>query len=625
MILNLVNQTGMLQPIMLEAIRWHKKGSFDKAERLYKKVLTIDPDHGDALHLLGLVYTAVNQNEKAEINLEKAAVLYPDNPLFLFDLGVFKLKMGDNEAAEKYLKNTLALQHDHFRALLYLGDISRKKGDYLQAANYYKQAVSIKKDFIPALCNLGTTYIELTRYTEAIECYEKTIDIAPKQAEAYNNLGLIYAKTGDIEKALSYYKKAHQLNPGQHLIYSNILMYSHYLTTISNDDMFYLHKQFQEEYRKLLTEEPPPPAKCVSNRKLRIGYISADFRVHSVGYFIEPIIAAHDKNEFEIFCYSDTPVPDETTARIKDSASVWRPINGIDTDTVFSMVKDDRIDILVDLAGHTENNRLPLFMKKPAPVQITYLGYPDTTGLTSIDYRLTDACADPEGSERFYTEKLIRLENCFLCYRPPDVLPALSDTPGLKNGYITFGSFNNLPKINNVTINVWSDLLNRLPDSKLYLKTKPFDDLHIRKKYTQLFHDHGISSDRLILKGHNYTTERHLIEYNSVDIALDTFPYNGTTTTFEALLMGVPVVSLAGTCHAGRVGRSILSALGMTDLVSQNHEEYIDIALNLAKDITALNNIHLQLRENLLSSVLCDAVTFTKNLEAIYKKLMQNT
>ncbi len=611
----------MWQPILQEAIQLHKNGSYDKAEKLYLKVLSIAPDHGDALHLLGLLYSVTGRGKDAHHYLEKAASLFPDNPLFLYDLGVFYYNISELEDAEIQLNKAISLQPDHVPTLFYLGNVARKKKNYLNAERFYKQAFSYNPEYYPAICNLGTTYSELTQFDDAIACFEKALSLAPRQMEPYNNLGLIYAKTGEITKALSYYRKAHQLNSQEHRIYSNILMYSHYLSNISNDEMFSLHQQFQLKYQHLYTESSSQKRIVIKKEKLRIGYVSADFRIHSVGYFIEPIVTSHDKKDFEIFCYSDTATPDETTERIRKNAFAWRSIYGIDDNSVFSKIQEDKIDILVDLAGHTEDNRLPLFLRKPAPIQVTYLGYPNTTGLETIDYRLTDALADPDSSDKFYTEKLIRLETGFLCYRPPDVIPAVNDSPALRNGHITFGSFNNLPKINEATIKVWADILTNVPDSKLFLKTRPFNDTTVRKKYEQLFIKHGISVNRLIFKGHNASTSEHLNEYNVIDIALDPFPYNGTTTTFESLLMGVPVITLAGTCHAGRVGVSILNNFGIPELIAHSNKEYIEVAINMTKDITTLNKQRQNLRDRLLKSKLCNGKEFTKNLEKIYRQV----
>jgi len=284
------------------------------------------------------------------------------------------------------------------------------------------------------------------------------------------------------------------------------------------------------------------------------------------------------------------------------------------------MIKNDGIDILVDLMGHSGDNRLSIFLNKPAPIQVTYLGYPNTTGLSTMDYRITDGWADPEGEDKYYTEELYRLPEGFLCYKPPDCVPYIEETPVKKNGYITFGSFNNLAKLSAETISVWSEIVKTIPGSKLVIKNKPFNDKNVINNYCKLFTSQGIDRDRLFLKGHSSSIEAHLSEYNNIDIALDTFPYNGTTTTCEALLMGTPVITLPGSRHAGRVGGSILSQVGLTELIANNRENYIGTAIRLSKDIQYIKKLNQILQRN-FQSLLCNGPAFTRSLETAYQDM----
>jgi predicted O-linked N-acetylglucosamine transferase (SPINDLY family) len=288
---------------------------------------------------------------------------------------------------------------------------------------------------------------------------------------------------------------------------------------------------------------------------------------------------------------------------------------------VCARIGHDEIDILVDLAGHAGNSRLPVFFMKPAPIQVTYLGYPNTTGFSAMDYRLTDGIADPPDQDRFYTERLYRLPECFLCYRPPPETPLSPVPPADKNGYITFGSFNNFPKISGDTVCLWAGILHRVKNSRLVIKSKQLIDPAICERLLQLFAIYGIGADRLELRTHSPSLESHLSCYNGIDIALDTFPYNGTTTTCEALWMGVPVITLAGDRHASRVGASLLAQAGLTGLVAQSAEHYISLAAFLAGNISPLSKLKTGLRGMIAQSPLCDGAGFTKKIEKAYGEM----
>jgi predicted O-linked N-acetylglucosamine transferase (SPINDLY family) len=342
-----------------------------------------------------------------------------------------------------------------------------------------------------------------------------------------------------------------------------------------------------------------------------------------VAYFFEPLLKSHDREKFEIFCYSDVKSSDSVTERLEHEADCWRAIAWKKDGAVIKQIEADNIDILVDLAGHTAGNRLPVFARKPAPIQVSWLGYPNTTGLESIDYRFTDAVADPFGrDDDYYSEELYRLPGCFLCYGPHENAPAVSESPSVENSIVTFGSFNNLSKITPEVINAWSKILLRVEDARLVLKFKSFNDEHVRGRYSAMFTEGGISSDKIDFLSYVPGKADHLSLYNKIDIALDPFPYNGTTTTCEALWMGVPVVALAGDRHASRVGASILNAVGLDEtLVANDIESYIDNAVALAADRGALQELRVGLRQKMQDSPLCNAEDFTGRIEEAYQKM----
>ncbi|HEY9843927.1 MAG TPA: hypothetical protein V6D23_25880 [Candidatus Obscuribacterales bacterium] len=356
---------------------------------------------------------------------------------------------------------------------------------------------------------------------------------------------------------------------------------------------------------------------------LKIGYVSPIFRHHAAAFFIEPLLMAHDRQNYDVFCYSDVKTPDAMTRRLQSLAGNWRETHGLEHRALAELIHRDQIDILVDLAGHTAHNRLVVFALKPAPVQVTFRDYPNTTGLSTIDYRLTDAWADPPGlTERFHTEELVRLPLGFSCYLPPES-PAVADLPALSSGYVTFGSFNNLCKLSPATLDLWAGVLRAVPGSRLLLKSLALADAPTCQNFKARFAAQGIAAERLLLQGHSPTFREHLDSYRQVDIALDPFPYNGTTTTCEALWMGLPVVTLAGSTHVARVGVSLLMSLGLKDWIANTQEEYIALARHLAADPAALKQIRAGMRACLRASTLCDAERFTRSVEAAYRTMWQ--
>jgi protein O-GlcNAc transferase len=357
-------------------------------------------------------------------------------------------------------------------------------------------------------------------------------------------------------------------------------------------------------------------------RRLRIGYVSPDFKTHSVSYFIESLISSHDRRQFEVFCYAEVPNPDNKTDHLRKLADGWRSIVEMAMNDVVDCIRGDGIDILVDLTGHTANNRLQVFTKRPAPLQVTWLGYPNTTGLSAMDYRLIDAITDPEGpGDDLHSEQLVRMPNGFLCYTPDVEAPSVKVPPALSNGIVTFGSFNNLSKITSSTLSAWARILEATPNSRLLLKNFSLADAQTRQRYLALFAERGINTKRVEFLNYIPSKSGHLESYNRIDISLDTFPYNGTTTTCEALWMGVPVICLRGDRHAARVGASILTRVGQPDLIAETVDDYVAVAGALAKDQVRLTTLRRSLRPTMAASPLCDAQGFTLDVETAFKNM----
>jgi predicted O-linked N-acetylglucosamine transferase (SPINDLY family) len=341
-----------------------------------------------------------------------------------------------------------------------------------------------------------------------------------------------------------------------------------------------------------------------------------------VAFFIEPLLAAHNRDRVEITCYANLLQPDPMTQRLRGIADRWRNVWGLDDNKLTQLVRSDGIDILVDLAGHTNGNRLRAFGRKPAPVQVAWLGYPNTTGLREMDYRLTDEWADPPGAnDELYTETLVRLPHGFLCYKPLEDCPDVAPLPAVRNGHVTFGCFNNSAKISSPVLDAWSEILNTVPESHFLLKSRQLHGPGLHQRFREEFARRGIAPERIEMLGSVNSTLDHLALYGRVDIALDTFPYNGTTTTCEALWMGVPVVVLAGDRHAGRVGVSLLHGIGMDELIAASPDEYRQLAIDLAGDRDRLAAYRAMLRSRMQNAPVMDATGFARDIEEAFRDM----
>lgn len=473
--------------------------------------------------------------------------------------------------------------------------------------------------------DLGAAYIRADRFDDAVVSLQRALELRPRFADAFASLGDAFHLQGRVEEAINCYRQTLALRPSATSAHSNLLLNLNYQRKNDAQTLFAEHLKWAKAHASPLTAEILRHENSPSaERQIRVGYVSGDFRRHAVGSFIEPILANRDPAAFHIICYSDVLRPDDATERLSAMADGWRDIRGLTDIDVCDMIRHDQIDILVDLAGHTASNRLCVFARKPAPVQITYLGYPNTTGLGTMDYRLTDTWADPLGqTEQFHTEQLYRLPRGFLCYQGPADAPVPSAPPIVKNGFVTFGCFNILAKLTPETLGLWAKIMTVLPNSRMVLKDRLGTFANpARRRYVQdIFAYHRIAADRLELLSKDSDRQKHMESYSKVDVMLDPFPYNGTTTTCEALWMGVPVITLAGTRHASRVGVSILKSAGLPEFVSPNIEGYARSAVLLARDVNRLVLLRRTLRQKITASSLCDAGKFTKYLGAAYREM----
>jgi predicted O-linked N-acetylglucosamine transferase (SPINDLY family) len=500
-----------------------------------------------------------------------------------------------------------------------LATVFRKTGQLDRAEQWYKKILKHGPDD-SAYNELGIICKAQGRLSEAIQYRRKALKKYPDDAGICNNLARDLLQAGEIQEGFDLLQKSVQKAPDHPDIRSNFLNHLHHLPDLDPRVIFDEHKQWGRLHAKPALAALSHNNDADPDRRLRVGYISPDFRIHSVAYFFEPLLDAHNHLAIEVYGYGNVAFPDQMTQRLERKFDRYRNIRGLGDETVASIIEQDQLDILVDLAGHSDGNRLLVLARKPAPIQVTYLGYPDTTGMQAVDYRLADSLADLPQSQKFHTEKLIFLSQGFLCYRPADFAPPVAPLPALRKGYITFGSFNNSCKVNPTIMALWAQILKANGDSRLLLKFRAGDDKGVRDNYFRQFERLGIPRDRVNICGFKPAVE-HLQLYGQVDIALDTYPYNGTTTTCDALWMGVPVISLVGQCHVSRVGLSILSRVGLEFFAASAPEEYVARAVALAAKPNALAEIRDSMRQRMLSGKLCDAKGFARSVEEAYRKM----
>jgi predicted O-linked N-acetylglucosamine transferase (SPINDLY family) len=587
----------------------------------YRRAVELNPNLAAAHYNLAHAWQTVGNLQEAVAGYLRAVALQPDFVEAHYNLGNALGDLGDRPRAIGHFRRVIELQSGHFGALLHLGNVFREQGPLEEAISCYRKILAIDPNCAEAHANLGVAFNELGLRDEAIVSIRRAIELAPRATFDHSNLGLALQSVGRLDEAIAEYRQAVALDPDKSGLHSNLLYSLHYLPGASAESLFREHLAWGQRHADPLTKSAPPHAVDRSpERRLRIGYVSPHFRAHAVNFFFEPILAAHDRERFEIICYSDSAVEDETTERLRGYASGWRSSLGLSEEQLSAQIRQDKIDILVDLTGHIAGGlRLPVFARKPAPIQVTYLGYQNTTGMQAMDYRLTDEWSDPPGTtEHLHTEKLVRLPNAFFCYQPSPDAPPITPLPAATAGRVTFGSFNYFAKVTSQVLDAWAQILRRVPRSRLVILADMAASL--RARLVETFARHGIAAERLELV-HRLPRAQYLELINRVDIALDPFPFNGHTTTCDCLWQGVPVVTLAGHTYVSRFGSSAHRVLGLTSLVAQQPEQYVDIAVSLAGDLSGLGAMRAQLRERMRTSALLDFRGFTSNLEAEYRRM----
>ena len=567
------------------ALQHHQAGRLNEAERGYRQILQQEPGHADSLHLLGVIALQTGSLEPALALIQSAASLRPDGAVYRNNLGQVLERLGRRD----------------------------------EAAEAYEAAIELDPGFAEAFNNLGHVREPQDRLTEAEAHYRNAIRLNAQYAEPHVNLGNVLKDRGELDEAFASYRRAIELRPDLSLLHSNLLLTLHYHPDYKAADLAREHARWAARHvaplaplRRPHRNDPTP------DRRLRLGYVSPDFREHPVVRFVLPLLTQHDRRQVEVFAYSDVPRPDEITESIRARVDQWRDVAQLSDAELADAIRSDEIDILVDLAAHSGSNRLLTFARKPAPVQVTYLAYCSTTGVDAIDYRLTDRFLDPPDTDLgHYTERTVRLPECYWCYSapalPPDRLPSSERRPGPP----TFGCLNNFAKVTPPTLDLWVRLLQRVPDARLLLYARAQSH---RERVRQVFRGADIAESRLTFVGRQ-PFEDYLETYREIDVGLDPVPFGGGTTTCDALWMGVPVVTLAGGTAVSRGGSSLLSNVGLAQLVARNEAQYIDLAAGLMQDAEGLAALRAGLRARLESSPVMDAERFTRGLEAAFREM----
>ncbi|HWZ70528.1 MAG TPA: tetratricopeptide repeat protein [Casimicrobiaceae bacterium] len=613
------------QQKMALALEHYSSGRLRDTEGLCREILDVQPQHAEALHLLGVLANRTGHVDAAVDLVRRAIANAPHAAEYYSNLGVMLTSQGRLDDAAAACREALGRYPDLPEAHYNLGNALQAAGQLEAAQSSYQQALSRKPDYPQAHNNLGNVLSALGSPAAAAQAYGEAVRLNPDYAPARSNLANALRNLGHLDEALTQHRRAVESAPTVPEIRSNMILSMYYPADADARAILAESRRWDQLHAEPLRSQIRPLRNDPSpERPLRIGFVSPDLRMHSVSFFLLPLLEAHDRENFHVTCYATNARADRVTERLRACSDRWRVLVGLSDDAAAQRIRDDRIDILVDLSNHTAGNRLPIFARNPAPVQVTYLGLTGTTGLSSIDYRLTDALVDPPEGENYCSERLVRLPDIAWCFTPLSGSPRIASLPALDKGYVTFGSFNNIAKITPHVLYLWARILQQVDASHLQLASAAFRDAESSRRFRQFFADLEVAPERIELLPDEPIPSRHLERHASLDIALDTFPFQGVTTTFLALWMGVPVVSLAGQNHMTRVGLSILSSADLEELAAPSYDGYVQAAVGLAADLPALATLRATLRQRMQNSLLTDSARFARNVEAAYRDMWRS-
>lgn len=590
------------------------------AEASCRQALKIDPRKFEAHSNLGITLWSEGRLAEAEASHRSAVQIKPDSALALFNLGNTLRDLGKLEEAAASYRRALQVMPQFADAHCNLGLVLHFQGQLEDSEISYRRSLQIEPNNLYTINNLGNTLKNLGRLAEAEACYRQVLQMQPDFAEAHCHLGFVQRDLFQFDEAEASFRRALQLKPDYFDAHGALLFSANYRSHPAQalDDA--------RRYGRLVTEKVAARYstwKCVAQpERLRVGLVSGDLRQHPVSQFLEGVLANIDPSRIELFAYPTHGVEDRITARLKPRFAAWKPLHGLRDEAAARLIHSDGVHILIDLSGHTAHNRLAMFAWKPAPVQISWLGYLGTTGVAEMDYILGDHHTIPEGDAGNFTEAVWRLPETYCCFTPPDMEMPVNPLPALSTGHVTFGCFNNLTKIGDSVTALWARILHATPDSKLFLKAKQLAGMSAQNDIIRRFGKLGIDAARLILKGFVPHAE-YLAPHHQVDIALDPFPYPGITTSAESLWMGVPVLTLAGSNFLSRQGAGLLTNIGLPEWIAADADDYVRRAVAHASDLPRLADLRRRLRQQALASPVFDAPRFARQFEAALQDLWE--
>jgi predicted O-linked N-acetylglucosamine transferase (SPINDLY family) len=599
-----------------------EQGFHQKAEHSLKQAILIKPKLANAYCNLGSLLLERGKLDEAIENFNKALELKPDVEIIYRDLSYALFQAGQHETAKHVIAKGIALNPGFADFHFYLGNMHWQENELDEAVACYQRALQIKPDYAEAYNNLGSTLQMMGRLDEAEACCRRALQIKPDYAEAHSNLGVTLENLCRLDEAMTSLRQALEIKPDHADAHSNLIFTLDLADTMGLSELHGERKKWDEAHAAPLWQEPIHSNDRTPARRLRVGYVSADFKAHSAAKVFGGMLTRYDRTQFEVFAYSNLKgKADVITDLFRQNVTVWRDISGLSDDAVAERTREDRIDILVDLSGHSAGNRLLVFARKPAPIQVTAWGYATGTGMRAMDVFFTDPVMVPPHEKQYFSEEVRYLPSVVGAFFM-DQFPDMNELPALSNEIITFGSLNRLAKISDKTYRAWSEVLLAVPRSRLILKTVELNDVATQKRVVGYFIKAGVSAERIIMQGKTSWYE-HVQAYNQIDIALDPFPHGGGVTTLEGMMMGVPAVTLRWPTTVGRLSASIMTTLGLTDWIAETQKQYVELAVQKASDLQPLVALRQQLRCIFTSSVIGDQEAYARAVEQEYRKLWQ--
>lgn len=596
-----------------------ERNDYEDAKTYFQQALTFDPKNAEAYNNIGVAWKRDGFIDHAFSCFARASEIKPGFADAHNNMGASLYAFGDTETAEAEVRKGIELSPDSPAAYCILGKILRSKRKIKESVEALNTAIRLAPKYSEPYREMGLTLSESNELDAAIRAYRMAIKCEPKDGIAYNNLGMCHVLKGELDKSVECFESAIEAIPAFSLAHSNKLFSLNYVPGIPHEELVREHFAYGEMWDRAFDENgfanAPDP-----DRKLKIGYVSPDFRKHVVITFIEEMLKNHDRNQFELYAYAEVFNPDDVTERIKGYMDHWRYTIERNPVEIAHQIREDGIDILIDLAGHTGNNRLPVFAMKPAPVQVTWIGYPNTTGLKNMDYILMTSHFLPKGGEADFTEEVYHLPRVPITYKKPPERPDIGRSPFEANGHITFGCFNNVIKTGPAAVDAWSDILKGVPDAKLMLKAHAFRNEDTVKASKAAFETRGIDPERIFCEGPSEHGE-YLKRYSAIDLALDPFPYNGGTTTLDTLFMGVPMLSLEGSSWVARIGSGLLRIVGEESLIASSVEDYVAKAIDLAEHPERLAEMRENLHGRFMASGITDHEAQTRDVENAFRDM----